>query len=172
MRSRGIYPGRVVASLALLVVCLPACNKTPPAVAPPVVMGDEASTTKAEDVMFGVSTQVSSFGKLVAGCENASDVEAVEDELNEVISQLELVVDQSQVTIEPRQADIQDLVQQRASLQLMIDQFNDQVDLVADNAAIWKVLRPHYERFDAVLKMVNLIPVDSITREDFDFPSP
>lgn len=166
-----IHRGRVVLTLALLVVCLPACNEAPPAMAPPATMEEETALEAAKDLMHDLSNELASFRKLASSFKNAADVEAAAVELNKSISELELLVDRSQLVAEPHHSEMLDLNMQRFSLQMTIGQYNDQIDLIADNAAIWKAFRPYFERFDAVLKMVQLIPVDSAEHESLEAPS-
>lgn len=168
----GMPFGRVglLQCVVLLVLCLPACGKKAPPVPPPGMMDAQAGGATAEDVMLGVSTAVSDWMKMAAGLHGAEDVKAAEERMVQIITALESVADQSRTAIEPDPDQVFDLSQQRTSLQLMIDQYNEQADLIASDAATWDAFQPYLDRFDAALNMVELVPIESISGEMLDLP--
>lgn len=163
-------PGRTP-YLLLLVLCLPACGKTAAPIPPPRMMDEHAGSVTAEDVMFGVSTAVSDWMKMAAGLRRAEDVTAAVQRMEQIITEMESVADQSRTAIEPDPEEVFDLSQQRTSLQMMIDQYNEQTDLIASDSEIWDAFDSYLERFDAALNMVELVPVESVSDELLDLPS-
>ena len=141
-------------AITILVLQLSSDNK------PQYVIPEDPNMVIVEpaEFMIDINSSIGGFNELLETTVDTLAVADAEQTFNDLIIEMEDIANQSRFMGEPSEEERPDLRNQLEELKTLVLRLEKIAQQKQADRELWKVLEPHYTRFDAALRMVPLIP--------------